>query len=460
VTAAMRTATVTNWARTHRCKPRRLHFPHDEEELCDILKQCVAREDTVRFIGGRNSPNDMAMSDSTLIDMSAMQRPPVLCADNIVRVSGGTTLEALSRFLKQHGKSLAALGAISRQTVAGAIATATHGTGLRVGNLSSYVTGARIANGLGELLTISAHSQADRLPAIACHLGQLGGLIEVSMRVVEDFDLEVSEALLDVESALDRMDDDLQSDHLRLHYLPGADKTFQWRATRIAPAAPGKAFSPARNHHAFSFFEKRCYEAMLYGSMFVPSVIPRANRWFAKRSYPLRRVTNGPNHDLFTMDCLFSQHTTEWAVPLPHARKVIEEVIALCRRMPYAAHMPIEIRFAAGDEVWMSPCQGAPRCYIGAVSYRPFGKDLEHRRYFEHLEDLMLAACARPHWAKTFTVASDRLRTIYPYWDQFQHVRAQMDPHGLFDNAYSRRVLGTNSSTTSEHFHERKHSYA
>ena len=140
--------TWTNWARQQRCAPEALERPRGEAEVAAAVVRARERGLPVRAVGSGHSFTDIACTDGVMLDMSGMDR--VLDHDatsGLVRVQAGISINALGRALEARGLALENQGDIDRQTVAGAAATATHGTGVRFGNLSSRIQAMRMVSG-------------------------------------------------------------------------------------------------------------------------------------------------------------------------------------------------------------------------------------------------------------------------------------------------------------------------
>ena len=105
-------------------------------------------------------------------------------------------------------------------------------------------------------------------------------------------------------------------------------------------------------------------------------------------------------------------------------------------------HLPVDVRFSAPDDAWLSPASGRMTCYIGMLVARPFGRDVPYEAYFRQIETLMSHFSGRPHWGKLHYRTASDLQPLYPKWDAFQKVRRNLDPNGLFMNDYLERVLG------------------
>src|SRR5882672_6025658 len=155
-----------NWAGDQRCAPSQIARPTSEDELAQTVAQAAARGLPVRAAGSGHSFTDIACTDGLLVDTSGMQR--VIAADaesGLVTVQAGITLRALGRENARHGLALENQGDIDAQALAGALATATHGTGARFGNLSTRVVGMRLVTASGDVVDLTHESDPEGLRA-------------------------------------------------------------------------------------------------------------------------------------------------------------------------------------------------------------------------------------------------------------------------------------------------------
>ena len=102
---------------------------------------------------------------------------------------------------------------------------------------------------------------------------------------------------------------------------------------------------------------------------------------------------------------------------------------------------PVEVRFAAPDDVWLSTAYARESAYVAVHQY----VRLPYRRYFGAVERIMAEVDGRPHWGKLHWLDSERLATLYPRFDDFRAVRSAQDPAGRFANPYTERVFGPRS---------------
>nr|VFK55119.1 MAG: L-gulonolactone oxidase [Candidatus Kentron sp. TUN] len=442
----MNKKTFYNWSEHFYCTPQRVHEPRSEAELIDIMTE-LSRSDThVRVFGGGLSPGDIAMSNEELVLVSNFDG--VLNVDSdaaTVMVQPGITLAALSDELATYGLALPVLSSVADQTVAGAIGTATHGTGMKFGTLSTLVEGMRLVTPNGDVLNISTEENSELLNAVSCHLGSLGVITQVTLRVCSAFDLEVTERPDTLEVVLDNLPERLRSDHYRFWYIPHTDCVWEWTAIRTLPKRTEKSTPWQRLGIWFNgrIVDYHVYESLLHLATYRPSLISIINKLGARARFNKPRYSRGPSFSQFTFDCLFKQHVNEWSIPIEYTAEALRGIRDLIARKGHYAHLPIEVRFVGGDDIWLSPCQGQDGCYIGVIAYIPHGRPPHHEAYFADFEELMETFGGRPHWGKFFKFDSERLAKRYPHWEDFQQVRRRLDPDYRLRNTFTDRVFHT-----------------
>nr|VFJ92724.1 MAG: L-gulonolactone oxidase [Candidatus Kentron sp. H]VFJ93268.1 MAG: L-gulonolactone oxidase [Candidatus Kentron sp. H]VFK00444.1 MAG: L-gulonolactone oxidase [Candidatus Kentron sp. H] len=437
--------TFYNWSEQFHCTPQRLHRPHLEAELVDIMTDISRRGSHVRVFGSGLSPGDIAMSDEELVLLTNLERMLDINTDaSTVVVEPGVTLEKLSYELAAHGLALPILGSVAQQTVAGAVGTATHGTGVKFGTLSSLVQAMRVVTPNGDVLNISAKENAELLDAVRCHLGSLGMITQITLQVCKAFDLEVTEQPNTLEVVLAHLPERLRNDHYRFWYIPHTDRVWEWMATRTPPGQTHRPLGRWQQMNTW-FNEKvidhHVYESLLHLATYRPSLIPIINKLGIYARFNRGRYSRGPSLTQFTFDCLFKQHVNEWSIPMEHTAEALRGIRELIAQKGYYAHLPIEVRFVRGDDVWLSPCQGRDSCYIGVIAYIPHGRPPHHEAYFADFEKLMERFSGRPHWGKFFKLESEKLAERYPHWEDFQRVRRRLDPNYRLRNALTERVF-------------------
>jgi FAD/FMN-containing dehydrogenase len=143
-------------------------------------------------------------------------------------------------------------------------------------------------------------------------------------------------------------------------------------------------------------------------------------------------------HRAYATPRLVRHYEVEYAVPYGRASEALGLLDETLARHPVKTMFPVEVRFTAAEDIPLSMSQGRDVVYIAVHAYRRE----DYRELFDLCEDLFLRLDGRPHWGKLHSLQSGELRRRYPCWDEFQAARAALDPAGVFENGYLRRVLG------------------
>jgi FAD-linked oxidoreductase len=415
-----------NWAGDQRCAPERLERPGSEDELVRVVRGAHG----VRPVGSGHSFTDIACTDGVLVDVSRMCR--VLAVDGAdVTVEAGITINDLGEELAGRGLALENQGDVDMQTLAGAISTATHGTGGRFANISSRVVGMRVVDGAGEAVDVTG----DDLRAARVGLGALGVISAVTVRCVPAFRIHRIDEPRSLDDVLPRLDELVDAaDHFEAFVLPHTRTALTLTSVRTDA-------EPRPRSRARAVFQDLVVENGVIGlasaiGKLRPALIPAVNRVLARlmsRSENLdssHRVYANERHVRFT--------EMEYAIPREHAAEALERVLALIERRSLPVGFPIELRVVAPDDAYLSTAYGRPTAYIAVHQYR----GMEFETYFRGVERIMDDYEGRPHWGKRHYQSSHTLAPRYPEWDRFQEVRRRFDPKGRFVNDYTRLVLG------------------
>lgn len=425
-----------NWAGDQRCAPAQIARPTSEDELAQAVAQAAARGLPVRAAGSGHSFTDIACTDGLLVDTSGLQR--VIEADaetGLVTVQAGIKLHALGPQNARHGLALENQGDIDLQSLAGALATATHGTGSRFGNLSTRVVGMRLVTASGDIVDLTRESDPEALLAARVSLGALGIASQVTIECVPLYTLQRHDKPLPLAGVLDRLDEHVDgNDHFEFFLWPYT-RTAMTRSTKRSDAAP---VPTARWKRAIQerLVENNGLALICRSGRRFPSQVPRLNRLMAGAMSETRVQDHAYNVYATRRDVRFTE--TEYALPREHAREALERALALIERRRLPILFPFEMRFAAGDDAFLSTAHRRETCYIAAHQYA----GMEFESFFRGFEEIMDSYGGRPHWGKRHYQTAATLRERYPDWDRFQAVRARLDPGNVFANDYTRRVLG------------------
>ncbi|KAJ4481020.1 gulonolactone oxidase Lgo1 [Lentinula aciculospora] len=429
----------SNWAKTFICTPLAIFEPRNEYH-CEIILELARREGkVVRVAGVGHSPSDLACTNEFMLRTTNLNR--VLMVDKEKRrvvAQGGITLHHLHTILAQHDLAMINLGSISDQTLAGIVTTASHGTGIDYGVMSTQVISMDILLADGSRVHCSRNELPDLFLATVCGLGSTGLILNIELEVEPSFHLKEvleSRSFEDTLSNLKRLV--RSAEHTRMFWFPATDMVCVSMSNRT---------HEIKQPNGSWFFDSFLGFHLVQLLLFLGIYIRVFNNWAISLASWLVSSSSSrvdDSHRVFNVDCRYLQHTTEWAIPYANAdpclrelRKYFHEILVDPRERP---HFPIEIRFSAPDDIWLSPSYNQQTCWIGIVQYKPYGFNVPYKRLFEGYESILSSHQGRPHWAKAHKVGPEVFRMLYPHFEDFMQVLQKVDPKGLFRNEYMQR---------------------
>ena len=432
-----------NWAGTATATPARWGRPRSEAEISAAVKDAASAGLQVRALGSGHSFTAAAATSGVALDLS--QWTGITAADTrtgLVTVRSGTTLRALNTELGGFGLAMANLGDIDAQTLAGALSTGTHGTGARLGGLATQVEALELVLADGSVVSCSATSRPELFAAARIGLGALGVITTVTLRCVPSFTLLADERPVPVEEVLEQFDAlAAANDHFEFYWFPYGRKALVKRNNRLSPggsAAPGAArpMPGWRRFWEFEVMENAGFGTLCRIGRARPRLIPALNR-FSSTALSSRSYTD-LSHRVFVTPRRVRFAESEYAVPRESLGHVIAELRRAVPRLPDPVMFPVEVRVAAADDIWLSTAYGRESAYVAIHQYA----GLPYRAYFDRFESIVAEVAGRPHWGKLHSLDAERLRPLYPRYDEFRRVRAEVDPEARFGNPYLTRVLG------------------
>jgi FAD-linked oxidoreductase len=425
-----------NWAGDQRCVPARIERPRDRGDLIESVKRATDQGLTVRAVGAGHSFTDAACTGGVLLEMGDLSRVLEVQRDaGLVKVEAGIGLRALSELIWGHGMALENLGDIDKQTISGAVATGTHGTGARFRNISSQIEAMELVLPDGTLLEASTTSQPELLPAARVGLGALGVIATVTLRTMPAFTIRRTDSPLPLSETLERLQDLADgSDHFEFYVFPHTDVALLRQSERTDEP-------PDPRHAAIEFGQEVILENWVMGAIAragrrLPSRIPRLSRFVASRL--AKSVKMDRSYRVFASRRKIRFTEMEYAIPRRHAAEAIPRVLEAAERADPPVGFPIEVRFVTADDSMLSPAHDRDTCYIAVHQYR----GMAWESYFRSVEAIMDSYGGRPHWGKRHFQTAATLAERYPLWEDFQAARARLDPDGAFRNQYLDRVLG------------------
>jgi L-gulono-1,4-lactone dehydrogenase len=425
-----------NWAGDQSCRPRRVVRPVSRAELEEVVASASAAGEKVRVAASGHSFTEAALTEGTMLRVEGLSG--VIDADpgsGLVKVGGGTVLADLGEELSRLGLAMENLGDIDRQTIAGAISTATHGTGARLRNISAQVEGMELVLADGLVRHLSPATDAELLRAARVGLGTLGVVAAVTLRCVPAFNLLRVDSPQPREEVLDAFQERADAnDHFELFTFPYADSALVLERNRLeGPARPrGRAAAYLND----VVLENWALAALAATGKALPKTIPALSRLAGRLASGSR--TSDRSDRVFANERRVRFTEMEYALPREHGPEAARRVVEWVRANRYPVFFPIEMRVAAGDDASLSPAHERDTAYIAVHQYR----GMEWRPYFEAVEAIMDSYGGRPHWGKRHFQNAATLAPRYPAWEEFQRARDTLDPARTFTNEYVDRVLG------------------
>ena len=425
-----------NWAGDQQCVPAAVERPASVEELRSAITRAVDAGQTVRATASGHSFTDIACTDGVMLRLEQMNR--VLEVDRgagLAKVEAGIVIRDLSEALAREGLALENLGDIDVQTVAGAISTATHGTGERFGNISAQVEALELVTADGSVVECSRESDPDLWRAARVGLGSLGAIATVTFRVVPAFTIRRHDHPLPLDEALARLDElAAANDHFEFYVFPHTRTALcrESKHTEEPPAPYGRVEEFLRE----TVLENHALALLCGIGKRFPGRIPAINRLITRTLSG--SVKTDASHRVFSTRRLTRFTEMEYAVPRSDGPEALRRVLDMIERRGYAVPFPIEYRIVAGDDAYLSTAHERETVYIAVHMYR----GMTWEPYFRAVEAIMDDYGGRPHWGKRHFQSAATLAPRYPEWDRFHAVRARLDPEGHFQNEYAKRVLG------------------
>jgi L-gulono-1,4-lactone dehydrogenase len=419
----------TNWSGGQQCSPGATIRPLDEAGVRAAVRRAADTGRRVRPVGAGHSFSPLAVTTDVALDLSALTGV-VSVTGHRVRVRAGTTLAELNTTLAERDLAVAGLVDLDTPTVAGAIATGTHGSTPRSGSLSAQVTGLRMVDGTGAAGELSGAE----LDAARTGLGVLGVITEAELAVMPALVLRASQARMP-------LDEVLAGRYLDAHrwaefsVFPYAQEAL----ARWADEADGEPDPPSAMR---TFVERRVVRAAAVGGgvalgRSVPRLVPTINR-VATALTGTGSVTDLA-HRVLVARPVVRWEEGEWALPRQALAEGVRELLAAISDRGLDVGFPLEVRVGPAETGWLHPAYGRDTGWVAV--HTATGTDPEP--LMKLTADVLGGYAGRPHWGKHHPWTYERVAEAYPRLADFRAVRDRRDPARVFGNSYVDGLLGT-----------------
>lgn len=431
-------ALTRNWAGTSRLRHAEVVHPATNREVVHHIARATAHGASIRMVGAAHSFTPLSETDGTLMTLDNYRG-----LVNIDSVTGDATLRAGTRLreigplLARHGRALINMGDVDPQSIAGAISTGTHGMGHAMQGIAATVTGLRIALASGDVVWCDKDTNPLLFEAARLGLGTLGIILEVRVQTAPSYRLDMTEQNRSLTDTIHRYADTSSTvDHQEIFWFPGTERACVREMVRVEQSAPRR-----RRPRPLHFFESEVinnggFEMMCRIGHAQPRFAPAINSVLS-RFMPSAPVLDD-SYRVFIASRRVRFKESEFAIPADAFADAFEKLRSVLASRRHGVTFPLEIRRSSADDVWLSTAYQRDTVYIAAHMYhRQAGTD-----YLRLVQDTLMEYRPRPHWGKLHWLDADYFAAEYPMFEQFNAVRRDVDPQGLFMNEHTRRVLG------------------
>ncbi|MEJ7766355.1 MAG: FAD-binding protein [Chitinophagaceae bacterium] len=410
---------LKNWAGNIQYSTNNVFYPQSVEDVQELVKKCKK----LRVLGTRHCFNRIADSKDNLVSSRELNKVVSLDTQaRTVTVEGGIKYGALAPYLHEKGFALHNLASLPHISVAGSIATATHGSGVKLGNLATAVRALELVTASGDMVHLSKEKDGEKFLAAVVGLGALGMVTKVTLAIEPTFNVKqqvfVKLPMATLKENFEKIVSAAYSVSLFTDWQSESINEV-WIKSRVGDATSFQASNeffgaPAATKNLHPIVElsaENCTEQMGV-----------SGPWHERLPHFKMGFTPSAGKEL----------QSEYYVPIQHAMDAILAVKILSKQIGH--HLLItEIRTIAADDFWMSPCYKQ----ASATIHFTWKQDWPAvSKLLPLIEKELAPFRARPHWGKLFSISPKELSNRYDKMQDFKKMAAMYDPEGKFSNAF------------------------
>ncbi|MDX2275307.1 MAG: D-arabinono-1,4-lactone oxidase [Hyphomonadaceae bacterium] len=416
-----------NWSGIEHAYPVERLAPRSEEELASLLRTAAA---PIRPVGAGHSFTGLATTDGALLSLDGMKglvshnKP-----DHRATIWAGSRLMEIGPALAEIGQEMPNLPDINKQSLAGGIATGTHGTGRTFKALHGQITKFRIALADGAIRDCDANHHPELFAAARVGLGAFGVLTQVELQNAPLMRVRKRTWVADLEETMAQWPE-LQSAHRNIEFYA---VPFTGYAVIIACDPTDQPVSPrGPDEDVDSLMQLKALRDWLG---FAPGVRRETARMAFKDVPPTEAVDEG--WKLLSNERPVRFNEMEYHLPLDAQIPALREIVAAIEQHRSDVFFPIEARTIHADDAWLSPFYGRD---CGSVAVHAYYKD-DYQFLFDLIEPIFRRYEGRPHWGKLHSLGAGDFAALYPRWNEAVELRREVDPEGRLLNTHLRRVF-------------------
>ena len=379
-----------NWSGRLKATPARMAFIRHEADAQALALKAAAENTSIRTAGACHSHSALVEHSGIIADCRGLTGvESVDTAEGSAWLRGGSRIYSLGRALHEHGLALINQGDIDEQSIAGATATGTHGTGVTLGNLSNAVLAMELATADGKLTPLSAEQNPELFQAARLHLGAFGIVTRLKLKLMPATVFKEQSWAAPLDSVLEKTPVLIDTNrHFEFFWYPAQDRA---QAKTINPTTDSPVYPLGKEGERIAW----SYEVL-------PNYRP------------------APHTEM------------EYSVPLDGALDCMQEIQQLLRQKHTDVVWPVEFRTLAADNVWLSTAFERATATISV--HQDVGVD--ETAYYRDCEAIFLRYGGRPHWGKVHYLDALELEAAHPHYREWWARRDAIDPDGVFLNDY------------------------
>jgi sugar-1,4-lactone oxidase-like protein len=424
--------TFVNWAKNVQSNVSNYFQPETESEIIEI----VQKYNKIRLVGTGHSWSGVCATNDALINLDLYNK--ILKVDKerkLVTVQAGIKLWQLNELLDKEGLALINLGSIDQQSIAGAISTGTHGSGIQFQILGSQMYEFSLIKADGSKLIINKEKDTELFNACVVNLGCLGVISEITLQVTDAFTLHDYTTTLPFDDVIENLDNYLkENDHFKLWWLPPCKDIVVFRYQRTKEKPNDSKLRVFLKDIILSVYIYRFWVFLAKLFPFIAKPLNTILTWNMKgpldrieKSYKVYIVPEPPLH-----------RETEWTFELSQAKEILKAYKKFITDNQYNLNFIQEIRFTKGDDFWLSACYKRDALWLGLYNYA-------HEKWDKVLPEYEAFAKqfnGRPHWGKEFTLDKKYLHQQYEKINDFKKLKEEFDPTKKFENKFVEEIFG------------------
>ncbi|KEK23796.1 D-arabinono-1,4-lactone oxidase [Bacillus gaemokensis] len=421
-----------NWTGNVEANPQYMLSPKSIQDVMEVVNFAKEKGKRVRVVGSGHSFTPLVQTEEILLSLDELQGIVNIDSKSLtVEVWAGTKLYDLGRLLQEKGYAQENLGDIDSQSIAGAISTGTHGTGITLGSLSTQVVEVTAILASGEMIVCSEKEHHEYWKAFQLSLGMLGIIVKVKLKVIPAYSLMYCSEKQSFSTVMDRLEEYKQHRHFEFFIFPYSDDV----QVKITNETKVKGNDLRWHKLKTEFLENMAFSLLSKGCKFIPAISKGVSQLSAKVVPNTKTI--GPSYQVFATSRNVRFYEMEYSIPAQYMKDVVEEIHHLIQEKKFRVHFPIECRYVRGDDIWLSPAYGRDSAYIAVHMY----KGMKYAAYFGAVEHIFQKYQGRPHWGKMHTMKYEQLQHLYPEFHSFLQVRKLLDETGMFLNPYVAKMF-------------------